>query len=894
MNAMSLLRRVGIAALFASLCVAPSALGSSATMSATPTTVGGVASVSATAGLPAGTAAGGAEQVVTQAFDPTFLRLGSASQVTAPEGWALSYSTNGSAFGEAPTTASGWAAVRAVRATGTVTGDAATGGSVSASVATPASSAFSAGGGGDGWNVFFDDHGHVFNIWHHNGSAAIGAIDCHTRTGASCGPGWPFYMSAAGTNGGSASRVLNTPEHSDGWVDPITRRLWFAVNDNGTTSNTGIACVDVSDLTTGPSWCGGSHTAAFKVLGTTNRNSYAAGRFCKATVEYGCVDGLAVAGRRVYTVETRTGNVLCLDAAANGGLGAACSGQPYAFAGANAAPTINTGDLASAGSWQPALVNYDGRIYGTALGSWTGTGAQSGTLADMATAVGFCFLGGTGAPCPGWSSTARAMPASTWFVYAEPDANGDTSAVCFRAMRRASTNTPSCFDSAGNAVTGNSAVAGTFRLGTESEIASGSAITVGTRVVWGQGVWNTTSPIYCFDVAIGADCAGWSSVIGGSKYNYVVTVDPDNENCFWSNSHQGQILQTDVTGGSTCTTVPGRALFIPTSLGSSERLSCTSAGSWGTFSLTSPGAGTYSTATLTVLTASGAVVTSGGVTWRNVPIGADRTVNLSGLSKADTGSNPQFVVNLTGRTNGDPIATTISAPAQAPQLCTTLTSQEVACPIKGAPTGSLFGWTSPVTASGRQGSTSLTDAASSVAFSNAASQKCPATNLTVTVIPLRKRLVPGGTSRVAVKTCNIGEKASTSTKSTLQIPNGMTVVNKGGGEGCPPEGAGDRARKDHHGEAPGGHLEPRHGSAREVRDALHHASGELPRRGGPAGHCQVERGAHRAWPRGHSRGAAGGRRLALGFGGMPGSRLRAWHPRGPRAAGVSPGDQRRC
>ncbi|MGI9187091.1 MAG: hypothetical protein ACR2J9_06170, partial [Gaiellales bacterium] len=363
-----------------------SAVASTATIDASPGTVASSTDLRAVAGLPAAGATSGTSQVITQAFDPTYLRVGSAAQVTAPQGWVTTFSSDGTTFGPAPTSVADWAGIRAVRAAGTVAGTASTGGTESASAPPPPSGAFSGGGGGDGWNVFFDNAGRVYNIWHHNGSPFGGynpRVDCHTRTGASCGSGWPFSLSG-----------LNTGMHSSGWVDSATGRLWFPTNDGGT--QTGFACVDVSNLGSGPSqgpaWCGGTSASAFKVLGAGGPGNYNPG-FCATgwgSYPFSCVEGLAVAGSRIYTVEARTGRVLCLDMAANGGAGAACAGQPYVASGVDAVPWQIALPTGTDGLWLPALLSVNGRVIGTGRGSYSSATAPVSL---------FCLMGDTGSPC---------------------------------------------------------------------------------------------------------------------------------------------------------------------------------------------------------------------------------------------------------------------------------------------------------------------------------------------------------------------------------------------------------------------------------------------------------------------------------------------------------------
>lgn len=699
------------------------------TLSTSSTALTSSTPLDSTAGLPVSGTTGAAAQVITSAFDPARLRLDGPGRVTAPEGWTTTFSSDGVTFGPAPASAAGWAEVRAVRTTGTVSGSASTGGTESQSVPAPASGAFSGGGGGDGWNVFFDDANHVFNIWHHNGSPwpgrGYGTIDCHTRTGATCGNGWPFDT----TDG---VLPLQTGMHSAGWVDAATGHLWFPTNTTGTA--TGFACVDVGNLGSGagqgPAWCGGSATNAFRALGSGGPASYATDDYCNNNTArtYSCVEGLAVAGTRIYTVEARTGKVLCLDMAAAGGSGAGCVGQPYTVAGVTAVPW-QIGLQGGGGIWLPALLNVNGMIFGTGRGSYSASNSAV-TL--------FCLSGSTGEACPGWSppktiGDGASGNTTPWLTYAEPSASGGINGVCVRAVTRTVNNAPVCFALDGSTITGNSAIGGGALQPNGNENGTGAAATNGARVYWGNGTYNDNeSRLYCWDAATDLACNGWpvttETATGlANRDNYVITVDPLNDQCIWVNSDASGIYQYSSGGTRGCAGIPpGGATFTATNLVNPQRVSCGGGPTWGSLALTSPAQGTYAGATLTVLDAGGQVVTSGGSTWLNVPLTAAGTVSLSGLAQADTGSNPQFVVNLTGRTNSDAIATTLTAPAYPPELCATLTPQEVACPITGAPAGSLQAWTSPVTAEGSQGGSSLTSAQVDVAFSNAATAMCAA------------------------------------------------------------------------------------------------------------------------------------------------------------------------
>lgn len=88
------------------------------------TTAGSV--VDLTASMPVSDP-GTISQTIRQIIDPAKTTLTTTSTIIAPEGWTISYSTNpsdpNSYTTTAPTTNAGWAAIRAVQATGSVNSD---------------------------------------------------------------------------------------------------------------------------------------------------------------------------------------------------------------------------------------------------------------------------------------------------------------------------------------------------------------------------------------------------------------------------------------------------------------------------------------------------------------------------------------------------------------------------------------------------------------------------------------------------------------------------------------------------------------------------------------------------------------------------------------------------
>lgn len=619
------------------------------------TSANGGGSFTITSSVPVA-APGTVSQSITTSFDPTRAQVTGSSGIVAPSGWTLSYSSDGTTFGAAPGTPSGWAAIRAVRATGSIAsgGDAAglqiaTG---SGTATVPPSGAFNAGGGGDGWDVSFDEQGNVYNVFHHDGYWGSGFITpglhCHTRSGATCGPGWPFALripsGTTGPDGITGQPWYHTNDQAMSWVDVTNNRVWIEtnLNDGTVASGTGYVCVDVSNLASGPAWCGGSIRNAFVKTGNT-----LCGRDCNV--------GLAFADNKLFSWDTGTGKLACLDPYANraGGLpGAPCANQPFAFTG-----------ISSAALGSYSLITAQGYVWGSA-----------GTKA-------ICFDPTSLAACSGWSSGPATLSGTAPNIAIDiPASNGDPGAVCY-ALFEASRG---CFNANGSTnteLTGSHA--GTafmtyFSTHQSQQIQQKSPVTNGTRIIWSDGRWPGGGQVNCYDTSLssgaGAACANFPV----NHSAYTATLDAQNINCIWTNTDSGTIATIDaVTGGSTCTTPPSVAEFSAPVI--VPRLACSSASSiqsWRTFKLTSPAASTYSTATLTVLTSSGAIIPG----WNRISItGANRSVDLSSLAVSTSGLSPRFKVALANKTTTDLIGGEVTVVGGAPELCVPL--QAVAwCP----------------------------------------------------------------------------------------------------------------------------------------------------------------------------------------------------------------------
>lgn len=631
-------------------------------------------------------------QEIITTIDPATTSLTSTNQIAYPAGWTLSF-FNGSSWSQTtPANSSAWAAVTKVKASGPLDSLGSDNGNQIASrsqtVALAQSGSFTAAGGGDGWSVIFDNSNHIYNIWHHDGSSNNPSVDCHTRSGASCGPGWPFALSPYHTN-----------TQSEGWVDNTNKHLWFGTNSS---SATGFGCVDISNLSVGPTWCGGTSSTGFIAAGS------AGGAGTNLT------GGLANIGTRLFTWENTTGKLLCVDTALNNGNGGLCASQPATFSGVTSAPW---GGNAGGGS---TLLAYGGKLYGSA-----------GTKA-------ICIDPVTFAGCSGWPITL-ARPGLALFPL--PDSSGAVIGVCFidkqdtgpstgaNAAQAADPANNPCYNLAGAQITRptslllytSSAFGG---YGKNPEVS-------GSRVYW-AGSWVSDPNYYCWDASLnsgaGAYCTNWPI---SNWPTYTIQLDPLNNNCLWSNNDYGQIKPWDaVRGVAGCTTPPSNVEFDPNLI--IPRLGCSAGAanqSWKNFTLTAPAATTYTSAKLTVMTADGTPIPN----YISLPITGSRVVDLSGLPISVSGTNPKFAVAFTWSGVGTPAAPTGSVTAVGGQaeLCMTPVTLTVPCPttlgpLPTAPTQSaaVFADGSATLSSTTQ---TLTQATTSLSMTSPALATCAST-----------------------------------------------------------------------------------------------------------------------------------------------------------------------
>jgi outer membrane protein OmpA-like peptidoglycan-associated protein len=299
--------------------------------------VGDVIDVTRTAPI---AASGQTGQALEATWDPAQTALG-AGGVTAPEGWNLEYTDDGSTW--SATAPSDPTTVRGVRTDGLIDSQGLSSGlQVSSATASgtlkPARSAFAGSSGGDGWDVFFTAT-KALNVWHHNPSRYN--LDCHLlSTGASCGA--VYALDGYQTSNASSGTAVGD-------------KVYSTVGQNSSTS-VGVLCTDTS-------------TTPFTSCGYTP--------LVTGTANYGVLGSQSRSGSRVYVpLATGGGQLACFDTATS----AACAGQPYTLTGLVQAPTVPAFSVAVGGNvfvTANKIWCFDGATGASCTGSWP-AGAFSG------------------------------------------------------------------------------------------------------------------------------------------------------------------------------------------------------------------------------------------------------------------------------------------------------------------------------------------------------------------------------------------------------------------------------------------------------------------------------------------------------------------------------------
>lgn len=421
---------------------------------------------------------------------------------------------------------------------------------------------------GDGYDVFFDGSGHVYNIFHHNNEGGNPAIDCHDRGGQGCGPGWPFYFNDPSK---TASPFWSTGFTPTGWVDDANKRIWFQTS---TSSATGFACIDISNLAS-PTYCFGSKAAAFKELGS-NPNSPS-----PATWSPDGVNTQANVGSKLYVFESATGKLLCMDASqATSTNSGACTNQPFQPVSTSTLYTQYAGDSPGVGGWAAQLAAVGGKLYG-----FIGNSPSTRT-----SVYGICWDVASDSACSGWPIS---ISSSTTNMYELPDNQGNLLGMCFtNTVEGGGSQTSQCYDSGGTSVADSSGIAPRLAAVYQKSFYSSTREyyqgwvnrpqRIGTRIYWVDGMWyhynggawaKPSTNIQCYDVFTQSNCisssvASWpfswpqtnslTATGSGTTYwnesdwaytdvTYAIKVDPrpGGFTCLWKNGDNTLIASYD-------------------------------------------------------------------------------------------------------------------------------------------------------------------------------------------------------------------------------------------------------------------------------------------------------------------------------------------------------------
>jgi CshA-type fibril repeat protein len=597
--------------------------------------------VDLTTQIPAVSTVDNSTQEIIQSIDSTKVRLTSAADVTAPAGWTVTYSTDGTTYSASP---SSWPAVVKVKASGPVNSGGSTndGKQIISTTATMPGTVNTVDGasraGGDGYDTEFDSRGYLYNTYHHN--YADGALDCRKRSdGSFCGPNWPF---------GLASKGFSSNFTSTQFFDEVYKHLWLPVADRST--GTGFLCIDVSDVQT-PQFCGGSKATAWNMIQPrANAN------------EAGVTDIIGSNGK-VYAWDMQAPRVLCFDYLANNGMGAACSSMPT-FSRLVAGSIRSTNNIPF---------------------TYSGFKAAFGNIYGQLNGVAICFNAATQAKCTGWAEYDFVLGtnSSVKILYVQPNAAGQIAGVC-------STADAQCFASNGTRFAANATVQSGLTQG-QMSYWNGAVERAGSKLLW-TSYFDLPSTTYCYDYATNSACAGWAAstfkISGVGQMNtsswriYTLKTDPLSDNCMWTNGDLAQgIKQFTIS-----TAQPGCAIKVDTvsypQSAVQPRLTCEIGNdvSYDKFTIGGATAGVdYSSASLTIVKANGEVAVSGGKTYSNLPFNPSGFVDLSTLAFADLGLGSTFKVSYANRTSHNPTTGTLTMKSESAQLCIEVTTN-VACP----------------------------------------------------------------------------------------------------------------------------------------------------------------------------------------------------------------------
>ena len=657
-----------------------SAAGETVSISADASIVNPGARVSLTSGMPV-SGAGTVSQEIVQTIDPTRVVLTGINDISYPQGWTLSYcsgigtdcSIAANFTTTTPASAGAWAVVKAVKASGLLVSEGSESGrqiaksTASGTGVKTAPATLNVSAGVDGFQVFFDaDRTRAFNIYHHNSAS----LDCWVVASGSRCPGFPFAWGFPSTPPNSAEQAIGRVIGSNIWIQGI-----------GAFGAGYLFCVDISAVlsgTGGPVNCPGLYQGALVV---------------NAGVEFTNFAGATPLGSKdetkIYAVDSKSNPVTayCIDTATKtkcGQFATSIVGSSFAY------------DFGNSVLWGDRLyISHNSRTITCVL----------------VTGAGYC---------PGWTTQPNYSVSANVVgkLFELPSAAGGIRRVCYLPVGLDLTTTSAsypCWDESGARTFASAYNFPSFR--TYGAINYyGVPVRKGTRLFFGNGDYNGSGEILCYDAlangGTGGRCNGDSTNLG--YLNYTVTPDPLIDNCMWITQHNSPVIQAmNILNRTTgCTSIaPTKVTFSGTTIVPRMACSSTSAiNSWKSFTLTSV-TGTFTSASLSVMDSTGTPVSG----WQDVPLTVGAELNLASLPSATTGQKPSFVVNFGGVTGNLSAGAQVKAVGDAPQLCLTVTALTL-CPTGTGPVPALTG--SSFTASG---SGSSTDSSSTTTLLNPAS-----------------------------------------------------------------------------------------------------------------------------------------------------------------------------
>jgi hypothetical protein len=459
-------------------------------------------------------------------------------------------------------------------------------------------------GGGDGWAVALSNT-QVFNVFHHSG--ALG-VECHNQgDGSTCWPDDPTFITD-----GSGNAFLTSGQPGL-YLDQAQGKLYvYAERANDGTG--GVVCVDVSNPTADPTFCG---FTALTAVGEASLGDY-----------FSPISSPMKVGSKLYAFNyfpgagvTGTENrLLCFDLSTD----AACAGQPFTVnLGMAPGATMNT-------SWpSPTTVAINDKLF---LPLVDNAGNQ-----EIA-----CWDPSTGTDCAGsWPITLGfGFAGSYGGPFAMLDSTGNITGLCLP------TSSAQCYNLDGSSATTPANLPGAL-AGGSSVSWNGGGLVVGPRVYIPQ--WS--NDVACFDYSTGASCAGFPKYFNNLDLLYTVNLDPQRPTCVWVNSDNGsqQIQDFDAFGGSGCGEGAIRVLASQFVVPSSK---CVPA-SYQSLQITDPAASTYDTSG----SPSGSSITFEDADGNPIPgvpteyLDSTGSVGLAGLSLNGPLGLPQFLISLVNPTS---------------------------------------------------------------------------------------------------------------------------------------------------------------------------------------------------------------------------------------------------